>query len=49
MKKPLQVIPRNSQVQWRNVNVGMFSGPRPSYQRYSIGQNATDAIKRTGA
>jgi hypothetical protein len=43
------VFPRNSQVQFRNVNVGMFSGPRPSYQRYSLGQNAFGALSRTGA
>jgi len=47
MAKP--VLSRNSSVQFRNVNVGMFSGPRPSYQRYSLGQNAFGALSRTGA
>jgi len=43
------VFPRNSNVQFRNINVGMFSGPRPSYVRYSLGQNSIGAIRRTGA
>jgi len=43
------VLPRLSNVQWRNVNVGMFSGPRPSYGTYSLGPNSIDALRRTGA
>jgi hypothetical protein len=42
--KSKAVFPRNSQVQFRNVNVGMFSGPRPSYQRYSTSYAARDVI-----
>jgi len=42
------LFPRNTSVQFRNVKVGMFSGPRPSYQRYSLGQNAVGALRRTG-
>ena len=42
------VLPRAQNNQFRMVNVGMFSGPRPSYQRYSIGPNAISAIQRTG-
>lgn len=50
-KKPTvtkPVLPRNSNVQFRNNNVGMFSGPRPSYQRYSTSFAARDAILGTG-
>jgi hypothetical protein len=47
-KKSSTVIPRNSQVQLRNENVGMFSGPRPSYQRYSTSFAARDAVLGTG-
>jgi len=45
----MPIFSRNSNVQFRNINVGMFSGPRPSYGRYSLGQNALGAIRRTGA
>jgi hypothetical protein len=44
----LGVVPRNSQVQLRNNNVGMFSGPRPSYGRYSTSFAARDAVLGTG-
>jgi len=30
----------------RNQNNGMFSGPRPSYGRYGMSPNATDAAVR---
>lgn len=42
------IFPRNTNVQFRNINVGMFSGPRPSYQRYSTSYAARDAILGTG-
>lgn len=45
----MTLFPRNTSVQFRNTNVGMFSGPRPSYGRYSLGQNAFGALNRTGA
>lgn len=48
MAKPLGQIPRNANVQFRNNNVGMFSGPRPSYQRYSTSEAARDVILGTG-
>lgn len=35
-------------VQFRNVNVGMFSGRRPSYQRYSASPAAADVMKKAG-
>jgi uncharacterized protein (DUF39 family) len=38
------VFPRNTNVQFRNMNVGMFSGPRPSYQRYTVGLNAQSVL-----
>jgi hypothetical protein len=42
------VFPRNSHVQFRNTNVGMFSGPRPSYQRYTTSLAAAGVMNRTG-
>jgi len=45
----MSLFPRNTSVQFRNTNVGMFSGPRPSYGSYSVGQNAFGALNRTGA
>jgi len=42
------LFPRNTNIQFRNVNAGMFSGPRPSYQRYSVGATSTGILKRTG-
>ena len=47
-KKSSTIVPRNSQVQLRNENVGMFSGPKPSYQRYSTSFAARDAVLGTG-
>jgi len=44
----MTVFPRNNAVQFRNVDVGMFSGPRPSYGRYSVGGNSTDVLERNG-
>ena len=42
------IFPRNSQVQFRDTNVGMFSGPRMSYQRYSASPAAAGVFNRTG-
>lgn len=42
------VFKRTMNPQFRNIRVGMFSGPRPSYQRYSLGANAAEALNRTG-
>lgn len=47
-KKSSAVVPRNSQVQLRNENVGMFSKPKPTYQRYSTSFAARDAVLGTG-
>lgn len=44
--RALGVSPIAENVQLRNINVGMFSGPRPSYQRYSAGPNATDVVRK---
>jgi hypothetical protein len=30
----------------RNINVGFFSGRRPSYQRYSASPAASDVVKK---
>jgi hypothetical protein len=40
--KALPVKPNIFPVQFRNVDVGMFSGPRPSYGRYSASPAASD-------
>lgn len=42
------LFPRHTNIQFRNINVGMFSGPRPSYGRYSVGATSTGVLKRTG-
>ena len=36
--------PRNGNRNFRKVNYGQFSGPRQSYGRYNVAENATDAI-----
>ena len=36
-----------SGAQWRNVNKGMFSGPRPSYQGYNGNENSKDILNRS--
>lgn len=30
----------------RKVNTGMYNGPRASYGRYQVSEQATDAIKK---
>jgi hypothetical protein len=42
----MSLFPRNTNVQFRNTNVGMFSGPRPSYQQYSVSPSAMDIMTR---
>lgn len=32
--------------EFRNINNGMFSGPRKTYGRYSVSSNALDALNR---
>jgi hypothetical protein len=44
----MSLFPRNTAVQFRNTNVGMFSGPRPSYQRYSTNLASAGVLNRTG-
>lgn len=31
----------------RNKNVGMFSGPRPSYVPYNVSEQASDVLNRS--
>jgi hypothetical protein len=46
-KEKVKTVPANLfPVQFRNVNVGVFSGPRASYQRYSASPAASDVIKK---
>lgn len=44
----MSLFPRQTNVQFRNINVGMFSGPRPSYQRYSTNLASAGVLNRTG-
>jgi len=32
--------------EFRNVSVGQYSGPRPSYQRYNVSEQAQDILNR---
>ena len=38
--------PSNRNVEFRNANVGQFSGPRPSYQRYLVSEQAQDILDK---
>ena len=38
--------PVNRNVEFRNANVGQFSGPRPSYQRYLVSEQAQDILNK---
>lgn len=39
--------PRNRNQEFRNINNGMFSDPKPSYGRYSVSQNASDVLNKS--
>jgi hypothetical protein len=41
--KPQDALTR----QFRNVNVGMYSGPKPTYQRYNVSEQASDILNRS--
>lgn len=41
------VIGSSRNGEFRNVNVGMFSGPRPSYGRYNVSEQAQDILNRS--
>jgi hypothetical protein len=32
--------------EFRNINVGQYSGPRASYQRYNVSEQAQDILNR---
>lgn len=38
--------PANRNVEFRNANVGQFSGTRPSYQRYLVSEQADDILNK---
>lgn len=50
-KRPSKKAPQKSKKKTapdtRNQNVGMFSGPRPSYQRYNVSEQASDILNRS--
>ena len=31
----------------RNTNVGQFAGPKPTYQRYNVSEQAADLLNRS--
>jgi hypothetical protein len=33
--------------EFRNVHIGMFDGPRPSYGRYNVSEQASDILNRS--
>lgn len=33
--------------EFRNTNVGMFAGPRPTYGRYNVSEQAADLLNRS--
>jgi hypothetical protein len=45
-KKAAKKKTANPNNEYRVTNPGMFSGPRPSYGRYEVGQNASDALNK---
>lgn len=50
-KRPSKKAPQKSKKKTapdiRNENRGMFSGPRPSYQRYNVSEQASDILNRS--
>lgn len=43
--KKAKNINKNTQI--RNENVGQFSGVRPTYQRYTVSEQASDILNRS--
>lgn len=39
--------PRSTVNDIRNVNVGQFAGPRPTYGRYNVSEQAADLLNRS--
>lgn len=39
-------VNRSRNTEFRNVNIGQYSGPRPSYQRYNVSEQAVDILNR---
>lgn len=33
--------------EFRNIHIGMFDGPRPSYGRYNVSEQASDILNRS--
>jgi len=45
-KKVAKKKTANPSNEYRVTNPGQFSGPRPSYGRYEVGQNASDILNK---
>lgn len=45
-KKTAKKKTANPSTSYRVTNPGMFSGPRPSYQRYEVGQMSSDILNK---
>jgi hypothetical protein len=39
-------VNRVRNTEFRNINVGQYSGPRASYQRYNVSEQAQDILNR---
>mgnify|MGYP003342245652 FL=1 len=46
-KAKVKAKPVNKAKNIRNKNVGMFSGPRPSYVPYNVSEQASDILNRS--
>ena len=46
-KKPAELKPTRSRLnEFRTVHVGQYDGPRPSYGRYNVSEQAGDLLNR---
>lgn len=47
-KKKSSLKEKRSRVnEFRNVHIGQFDGPRPSYGRYNVSEQASDILNRS--
>lgn len=45
-KKTLKAV-RSRVDEFRNINNGMFAGPRPTYGRYNVSEQASDILNKS--
>jgi hypothetical protein len=46
-KKNSLKAPRSRVNEFRNVHIGQFDGPRPTYGRYNVSEQAQDILNRS--